>query len=173
MSISRTPAGATTAGPQHPRAVLVIILVSYFLILLDNSVIFTGLPAISEALNMSAAGLSWVQDAYTLVFGGLLLLGARLGDILGRRRVFVAGLAIFVTASFLVGVAPASWWLIAARGLQGIRAAIVAPSALSLLTASFPADPQRDRAVAAYAATAGIGASLGMLVGGAAAQWGS
>ncbi len=173
MSISRTPAGATTAGPQHPRAVLVIILVSYFLILLDNSVIFTGLPAISEALNMSAAGLSWVQDAYTLVFGGLLLLGARLGDILGRRRVFVAGLAIFVTASFLVGVAPASWWLIAARGLQGIGAAIVAPSALSLLTASFPAGPQRDRAVAAYAATAGIGASLGMLVGGAAAQWGS
>jgi len=173
MSISRTPAGATTAGPQHPRAVLVIILVSYFLILLDNSVIFTGLPAISEALNMSAAGLSWVQDAYTLVFGGLLLLGARLGDMLGRRRVFVAGLAIFVTASFLVGVAPASWWLIAARGLQGIGAAIVAPSALSLLTPSFPAGPQRDRAVAAYAATAGIGASLGMLVGGAAAQWGS
>lgn len=84
---------------------------------------------------------------------------------------FVAGLAVFVTASFLIGVAPTGWWLIGARAIQGVGAAIVAPSALSLLTASFPAGPQRQRAVAWYAATAGIGASLGMLVGGAAAQW--
>jgi EmrB/QacA subfamily drug resistance transporter len=163
----RTDAG----GPAHPRAILTIILVSYFLILLDNSVIFTGLPSIAAALHLDAAGLSWVQDAYTLVFGGLLLLGARLGDLLGRRRVFIAGLAVFITASFLVGVAPTGWWLITARGIQGIGAAIVAPSALSLLTASFPAGPQRNRAVAWYAATAGIGASAGLLVGGAAAQW--
>jgi EmrB/QacA subfamily drug resistance transporter len=159
------------AGPTHPRAVLAIILVSYFLILLDNSVIFTGLPSIASALHLGPVGLSWVQDAYTLVFGGLLLLGARLGDLLGRRRVFVAGLAVFVTASFLIGVAPTGWWLIAARAIQGVGAAIVAPSALSLLTASFPEGPQRSRAVAWYAATAGIGASLGMLVGGAAVQW--
>jgi predicted MFS family arabinose efflux permease len=112
-----------------------------------------------------------VQDAYTLVFGGLLLLGARLGDILGRRRVFVTGLVVFVGASFLIGIAPTGWWLIAARALQGVGAAVVAPSALSLLTASFPEGPQRSRAVAWYAATAGIGASLGLLVGGAAAQW--
>lgn len=158
-------------GPAHPRAILAIILLSYFLILLDNSVIFTGLPSIAAALHLNSTGLSWVQDAYTLVFGGLLLLGARLGDLLGRRRVFVAGLAVFVTASFLVGVAPTGWWLIAARAVQGVGAAIVAPSALSLLTASFPAGPQRSRAVAWYAATAGIGASLGLLVGGAAAQW--
>ena len=162
-----TPAG----GPAHPRAILAIILVSYFLILLDNSVIFTGLPSIASALRLDAAGLSWVQDAYTLVFGGLLLLGARLGDLLGRRRVFVAGLAVFVTASFLIGVAPTGWWLISARAIQGVGAAVVAPSALSLLTASFPEGPQRSRAVAWYAATAGIGASLGLLVGGAAAQW--
>lgn len=159
------------SGPAHPRAILAIILVSYFLILLDNSIIFTGLPSIASALGLGATGLSWVQDAYTLVFGGLLLLGARLGDLLGRRRVFVAGLAVFVAASFLVGVAPTGWWLIGARAIQGVGAAIVAPSALSLLTASFPAGPQRQRAVAWYAATAGIGASLGMLVGGAAAQW--
>ena len=158
-------------GPAHPRAILAIILVSYFLILLDNSVIFTGLPSIASALDLGAAGLSWVQDAYTLVFGGLLLLGARLGDLLGRRRVFVGGLAVFVAASFLVGVAPTGWWLIGARGLQGVGAAVVAPSALSLLTASFPEGEQRSRAVAWYAATAGIGASLGLLVGGAAAQW--
>jgi EmrB/QacA subfamily drug resistance transporter len=150
---------------------LTIILVSYFLILLDNSVIFTGLPSIASALHLGASGLSWVQDAYTLVFGGLLLLGARLGDLLGRRRVFVAGLLVFVTASFLIGVAPTGWWLIGGRALQGVGAAIVAPSALSLLTASFPEGEQRSRAVAWYAATAGIGASLGMLVGGAAAQW--
>ena len=150
---------------------MTIILVSYFLILLDNSVIFTGLPSIAATLHLDAAGLSWVQDAYTLVFGGLLLLGARLGDLLGRRGVFIAGLAVFVTASFLVGVAPTGGWLIAARGIQGVGAAIVAPSALSLLTASFPAGPQRNKAVAWYAATAGIGASVGMIVGGAAAEW--
>jgi MFS family permease len=85
--------------PAHPRAILAIIIGSYFLILLDNSVIFPGLPTIAADLDLGATGLSWVQDAYTLVFGGLLLLGARLGDLLGRRRVFVAGLAVFVTAS--------------------------------------------------------------------------
>lgn len=168
-SVSRS--GAPTGGPAHPRAILTIILVSYFLILLDNSVIFTGLPSIASAMGLSAGGLAWVQDAYTLVFGGLLLLGARLGDLLGHRRVFIGGLAVFVTASFLVGIAPAGWWLITARAVQGIGAAIVAPSALSLLTAGFPEGQQRSRAVAWYAATAGIGASAGLLVGGATAEW--
>lgn len=171
-SLVRPPSPRTAAaGPAHPRAILAIILVSYFLILLDNSVIFTGLPSIASAMDLGAAGLPWVQDAYTLVFGGLLLLGARLGDLLGRRRVFIGGLVVFVTASFLIGVAPSGWWLISGRALQGVGAAVVAPSALSLLTASFPEGEQRSRAVAWYAATAGIGASLGMLVGGAAAQW--
>jgi EmrB/QacA subfamily drug resistance transporter len=101
----------------------------------------------------------------------LLLLGARAGDLLGRRRVFVFGLAEFALASLLVGVAPNGWWLIAARGLQGIGAAIVAPSALSLLTASFPHGKSRAKAVALYGATAGIGASLGLVIGGALADW--
>jgi EmrB/QacA subfamily drug resistance transporter len=157
--------------PAHPRAILAVILVSYFLILLDNSVVFTGLPSIESDLDLSPTGLSWVQDAYTLVFGGLLLLGARLGDLLGRRRVFVAGLVVFVGASFLIGAAPNGEWLIASRALQGIGAAIVAPSSLSLLTASFPEGKGRSRAVALYGATAGIGASLGLVVGGAAASW--
>lgn len=172
-AVPNVPPTVQTAapGPAHPRAILAIILVSYFLILLDNSVIFTGLPSIASAMDLGASGLAWVQDAYTLVFGGLLLLGARLGDLLGRRRVFVFGLAVFVTASFLIGVAPTGWWLIGSRALQGIGAAIVAPSALSLLTASFPEGEQRNRAVAWYAATAGIGASAGLLVGGAAAEW--
>jgi EmrB/QacA subfamily drug resistance transporter len=166
---------AAPAGPAartvHPRAILAIILVSYFLILLDNSVIFTGLPAIQRGLGLSQTELSWVQDAYTLVFGGLLLLGARLGDLLGRRRVFIGGLVVFVTASFLIGVAQSGEWVIAARALQGIGAAIVAPSSLSLLTASFAEGESRSNAVALYGATAGIGASLGLLVGGAAASW--
>ena len=118
------------------------------MILLDNSIIFTGLPTIGAAMHLSPVGLSWVQDAYTLVFGGLLLLGARLGDLLGRRRVFVAGLAVFAAASLLVACAPTGGFLIAARALQGVGAAIVAPSSLSLLTASFPEGRERTRAVA-------------------------
>ncbi len=141
------------------------------MILLDNSIIFTGIPSIQRSLHLSPTGLSWVQDAYTLVFGGLLLVGSRIGDVLGRRRVFVVGLAVFATASFLVGIAPTGWFAIVARALQGVGAAIVAPSSLALLQASFPAGRERSRAVAWYGATAGIGASLGLAVGGALADW--
>jgi MFS family permease len=151
---------------SKPAAILAIILVSYFMILLDNSVIFTGLPSIRTGPDLTPAALSWVQDAYTLVFGGLLLLGARAGDIVGRRRLFVVGLAIFGTASLLIGLAPTGGWMIAGRALQGIGAAIVAPTSLALITAYFE-DEARSRAVAWYAATAGIGASLGLVVGGA------
>jgi MFS family permease len=158
------------AAPRHTTAILAIILVSYFMILLDNSIIFTALPTIRTAMHYSTTGLAWVQDAYTLVFGGLLLLGARAGDLLGRRRVFIVGVAVFAFASLLVGVAPAGWWLIGARAVQGSGAAIVAPSSLSLLTASFPTGPRRAKAVALYGATAGIGASLGLVIGGALAD---
>ena len=160
----------TTPTVPHKGAILTIVLVSYFMILLDNSVIFTALPSLEADLGLSTAELAWVQDAYTLVFGGLLLLGARAGDLLGRKRVFIFGLVVFSLASLLIAFAPAGWWLIASRAVQGIGAAIVAPSALSLLTASFEGR-ERARAVAAYAATAGIGASLGMVVGGALASW--
>ena len=151
---------AAKTGVRHTTAILAIILVSYFMILLDNSMIFTALPKIHAAMRFSPAGLAWVQDAYTLVFGGLLLLSARAGDLLGRRRVFVFGLTVFALASLLVGLAPAGWWLIAARGVQGIGAAIVAPSSLSILTASFTERRERAKAVALSGATAGIGASL-------------
>jgi EmrB/QacA subfamily drug resistance transporter len=166
---SVSPAAKT--GVRHTTAILAIILISYFMILLDNSIIFTALPKIHLAMRFSPAGLAWVQDAYTLVFGGLLLLGARAGDLLGRRRVFVFGLAVFALASLLVGLAPAGWWLITARGVQGIGAAIVAPASLSLLTATFTDRRERAKAVALYGATAGIGASLGLVIGGAFASW--
>lgn len=159
------------ATAARPAAILAIILASYFMILLDNSVIFTALPSLQADLQLSTAELSWVQDAYTLVFGGLLLLGARAGDLLGRRRVFVFGLVVFSIASLLIGLAPAGWWAIAGRAVQGIGAAIVAPASLSLLTASFPEGRERTRAVALYGATAGIGASLGLVIGGALAHW--
>ncbi|SFR84576.1 drug resistance transporter, EmrB/QacA subfamily [Agromyces sp. CF514] len=167
-----TDAAASAAPtPRRTGAILAIILLSYFMILLDNSVIFTALPSLEADLGLSAGELSWVQDAYTLVFGGLLLLGARAGDLLGRRRVFVFGLVVFSAASLLVGLATTDWWIIGARALQGVGAAIVAPSSLSLITASFPAGRERARAVALYGATAGIGASLGLVVGGAFATW--
>ncbi|WP_354246266.1 MFS transporter [Arthrobacter sp. UYEF20] len=159
------------APTAHPAAILAIILASYFMILLDNSVIFTALPSLQADLQLSTGELSWVQDAYTLVFGGQLLLGARAGDLLGRRRVFVFGLVVFSIASLLIGLSPAGWWAIAGRAVQGIGAAIVAPASLSLLTASFPEGRGRTRAVALYGATAGIGASLGLVIGGALAHW--
>ena len=141
------------------------------MVILDNSIIFTGLPRIEAAMQFSPTGLTWVQDAYTLVFGGLLLLGARAGDIVGRRRMFTLGLVLFGAASFLVGAAQSPGWLIAARAFQGVGAAILAPSSLALLTASFPDGRERARAVAAYSAVAGIGASLGLVVGGVLADW--
>src|SRR5438105_11759935 len=118
---------------------LAIILASYLMIVLDVSIVITALPKIHHALGFSATGLSWVQNAYTLAFGGLLLLGARAGDILGRRRMFVIGLGLFTAASLAIGLAPSSAWLLVARAVQGVGAAILAPSTLALLTTNFPA----------------------------------
>lgn len=163
-----TDAASLAPMVRHKGAILAIILISYFMILLDNSVIFTALPSLEADLRLTATELAWVQDAYTLVFGGLLLLGAGAGDLLGRKRVFIVGLVVFAAASLSIALAPNGGWLIGSRAIQGIGAAIVAPSALSLLTATFEGR-ERTRAVAWYAAMAGIGASLGLVVGGALA----
>jgi EmrB/QacA subfamily drug resistance transporter len=162
------PAPAAPAATARPgsTAVLAVILVGYFMVILDNSIIITGLPHIATELGLSAGGVAWVQDAYLLTFGGLLLLGARAGDILGRRRMFVAGLTVFTLASVAVGLAPTGVALIGARAVQGIGSAILAPSTLALLTASFPGERERTRATSAYGAVAGIGASVGLVVGG-------
>jgi EmrB/QacA subfamily drug resistance transporter len=167
-----TIARATGAAPTHnPTLVLGIILATYLMIVLDVSVVITALPSIHTALDFSVADLSWVQNAYTLTFGGLLLLGARAGDILGRRRVFVIGIAVFTVASLLAGLAQSSTWLLAARALQGLGAAIAAPSALALLTTSFPEGHERTRALAAYSAVAGGGGSAGLVLGGMLTDW--
>jgi EmrB/QacA subfamily drug resistance transporter len=157
-------------GLRRP-AILVIILASYLMIVLDISIVIAALPKMRSGLGFSATGLSWVQTAYTLAFGGLLLLGARAGDILGRRRMFVTGLALFTAASLAIGVAQSPSWLIASRAVQGVGAAVLAPSTLALLSTSFREGPERTRAVAYYGAVAGIGASLGLVLGGVLTDW--
>lgn len=153
------------------HAVLAIILVSYLMLVLDISIVITGLPKIQQGLGFSRSGLSWVQNAYTLAFGGLLLLGARAGDLLGRRRMFVVGLAVFTVASVAIGLAQSPAWMLASRAVQGVGAAILAPSTLALLSTHFAEGMERTRAVGYYAAIAGVGASLGLVMGGLLADW--
>ena len=136
------------------------------MVVLDSTIVNVALPPIQRALGFSGSGLEWVVNAYALAFGGLLLLGGRAGDILGRRRVFVAGIAVFSLASLLGGLATTQEWLLAARALQGIGAAIVAPTALSLVTTTFPEGSPRNRAMGVYAAMSIGGAAMGLLAGG-------
>ncbi|ADU35080.1 MFS transporter [Variovorax paradoxus] len=161
MSTSDTQAPAGGAG-----TVLAIIVASYLMIVVDISIVITGLPRIQANLGFSAAQLTWVTNAYTLAFGGLLLLGARAGDILGRRRMFIAGLSLFTLASVAIGVSQSAAWLLVARAVQGVGAAVLAPSTLALLSTHFAEGPARTRALSMYAAAAGVGATLGLVLGG-------
>ncbi|CAN7281565.1 MFS transporter [Phyllobacterium sp. LjRoot231] len=162
---------ATPTTGASKTAILAIILVSYVMIVLDISIVLTGLPKIHQDLGFTASGLAWVQSAYTLTFGGFLLLGARAGDILGRRRMFIAGLAAFTLASLVIGLAPSPSWLLTARAVQGLGAAILAPSTLALLQTNFAEGHERTRAVAYYSAVAGVAASVGLVLGGVLADW--
>ena len=159
------------AGAANPAMVLAIILGCYLMVVLDASVVITALPDIRTDLGFSPASLSWVQNIYALAFGGLLLLGARAGDLLGRRQVFVIGITIFTAASMLGGLAQSETWLLAARAIQGVGAAIAAPSTLALLTISFPEGSERTRAIALYSAVASAGASIGLVLGGMLTTW--
>lgn len=156
---------------KHKNAILSIILVSYVMIVLDISVVLTGLPKIHAELGFSEAGLAWVQAAYTLTFGGFLLLGARAGDLLGRRRMLVTGLSIFTLASLAIGISQSAGWMLAWRAIQGIGAAVLAPSTLALLQTNFPEGHERTRAVSYYAAAAGVSATVGLVLGGMLAEW--
>ncbi|WP_311969630.1 MFS transporter [Pseudomonas baltica] len=150
---------------------MAIILISYVMIVLDISVVLTGLPKIHQQLGFSEANLAWVQSAYTLTFGGFMLLGARAGDILGRRRMFVSGLAVFVVASLAIAASHSAIWMLSWRAIQGIGAAVLAPSTLALLQIHFAEGHERNRAVSYYAAAAGASATVGLIVGGVLAQW--
>ncbi|MFB9979945.1 MFS transporter [Mesorhizobium kowhaii] len=159
------------ATAPHKTAILAIILVSYVMIVLDTSIVLTGLPRIHQGLGFTDAGLAWVQSAYTLTFGGFLLLGARAGDILGRRRMLIVGLALFTVASLAIGAAQSAAWMISARAIQGLGAAILAPSTLALLQTTFAEGSERTRAVSYYSAVAGVAASVGLVLGGVLADW--
>lgn len=165
------PIGPDEKTSANKTAILAIILISYVMIVLDISIVLTGLPRIHAELGFSDAGLAWVSTAYTLTFGGCLLLGARAGDIFGRRRMFLVGLTIFSLASLVIGVSQTPAVMIAARALQGLGSAILAPSTLALLQTNFEPGPERTRAVSYYAAAAGVSAAFGLVVGGLLADW--
>ncbi len=153
---------------------LAVLALAQFMVVLDVTIVNVALPAIQADLGFSAEGLQWVVNAYTLTFGGLLLLGGRMSDILGRRRVFLMGLGLFAAASLAGGFATSGAMLVAVRAIQGIGAALLSPAALALLTVTFAAGRERNVALGVWGALAGIGGTLGVVAGGVlvdAAGW--
>src|SRR6476469_240238 len=155
----------------NPWVVLVLICLAQFMVVLDATIVNVALPSIQSDLHLSEGGLQWIINAYTLVFGGFLLLGGRLGDLLGRKRLFLIGLVIFTGASLLDGLATSDAMLIGARALQGLGAAFIAPAALSIITTTFREGAERARALAVWAAIAIGGSAVGLILGGALTQY--
>src|SRR6059058_5483953 len=135
------------------------------MVILDATIVNVALPSIQHGLHFSASDLQWVVNAYTLIFGGFLLLGGRLADLLGRRRMFIAGLVLFAGASLAGGLAQSSLWLVIARATQGLGAAIVSPAALSIVTTTFREGAERNTALGVWGAVAGSGGAAGVLLG--------
>jgi EmrB/QacA subfamily drug resistance transporter len=170
--------GTTTADPGEldPKrwAILAVVVIAQLMVVLDASIVTIALPSAQRALHISVANRQWVITAYTLAFGGLLLLGGRVADFGGRRRMFVIGLIGFATASALGGLATDQVMLFGARALQGAFAALMAPAALSILTITFRADPkERAKAFGAYGAVSGAGGAIGVLAGGILTEYAS
>jgi EmrB/QacA subfamily drug resistance transporter len=164
----RTAAPDGRAGTTGPRLglALVVIVTAQLMVVLDATIVNVALPHIQRALGFSGSGLEWVVNAYALTFGGLLLLGGRAGDLLGRRKVFIAGLLLFSAASLAGGFATSQAWLLAARAVQGAGAAITAATALALIATTFPEGPPRNRAMGVYAAMSVAGGAIGLIAGG-------
>jgi EmrB/QacA subfamily drug resistance transporter len=154
------------ASPRRRWSALALIVTAQFMVILDVAIVNVALPSIKSDLGFSQTGLQWVITAYAILFGGTLLLGGRLADLLGRRRMFVGGLALFAVASLLCGIAWSSGSLVAFRGLQGLGGALLAPAALSLLMTTFAEGRDRNRALGIYGAASGSGAAAGVLLGG-------
>jgi EmrB/QacA subfamily drug resistance transporter len=154
-------------SPDRRRWIaLGLLATAQFVVVLDAAIVNVALPSIGRALHFSQDSLSWVVNAYVLTFGGFLLLGGRLADLLGRRRVFISGLVLFALASLAGGLAQSEAWLIAARAVQGLGAAIVSPAALSIVTTTFTEGADRNRALGVWGAVAGSGGAAGVLLGG-------
>jgi EmrB/QacA subfamily drug resistance transporter len=148
------------------RPALALLTTCQLMLVTDATIVNVALPSIQRSLHFSAAGLSWVVNAYTLAFGGLLLLGGRSGDILGHRRVFIAGITLFTVASLFGGLATAPGWLLLGRAAQGVGAAFAGPGSLALIATTFTEGPRRARALAVFAMAAGAGMVLGLVLGG-------
>ncbi|MEC4015858.1 MFS transporter [Streptomyces sp. H27-D2] len=169
MTSPRAPGAARREG--RPGIALTVIAACQLMVVLDATIVNIALPHIQKALSFSTTDLSWVLSAYTLTFGGLLLLGGRAGDILGRRRVFMFGILLFTFASLVGGFAQEPWQLLAARALQGVGGAIASPTSLALITTTFPEGPERNRAFGVFAAVSAGGGAIGMLAGGLLTEW--
>jgi EmrB/QacA subfamily drug resistance transporter len=152
---------------------LALVLCAQLMIVLDLTVVNIALPSIAHGLHFSAPSLAWVLNAYSLTFGGLLLLGGRASDILGRRRMFLAGIAVFTAASLAGGLATSAAWLLAARAVQGIGGAIASPAVLATIISGFPEGRERTRALGIFTAVMMGGASLGLVLGGMITEWAS
>jgi EmrB/QacA subfamily drug resistance transporter len=165
-------AGTSTGSPPRRLGLaLAVIATAQLMVVLDATIVNVALPHIQDALHFSGTNLEWVVNAYALAFGGLLLLGGRSGDLLGRRRVFIAGILLFSVASLLGGLATSQEWLLTARVLQGVGGAFAAPTALSLIAVTFPEGPPRNRAMGVYAAMSIAGGAVGLIAGGLLVQY--
>ncbi|NUS44198.1 MAG: MFS transporter [Mycobacteriaceae bacterium] len=153
-------------GDVPRRMALAVLGTAFFIVILDSTIVYVAVPPIQEALGFTRSGVQWVLSAYLLTFGGLLLLGGRMADLLGRRRTFMAGIALFTVASLLCGLAWSAQALLAARVAQGTGAAIMAPTALSLLLATFEEGPDRNKALGIWGGIGGVGGTAGLLLGG-------
>jgi EmrB/QacA subfamily drug resistance transporter len=151
---------------SHRWKLLAVLCAVYFMVILDAAIVRVAVPSIERDLHMSSQGLQWVANAYMLTFGALLLLGGRMGDLLGRRRLFLGGLVLFTFASLLCGIAPSGGALIAFRAIQGLGAAAMTPAALSTLMTTFPEGAERNMAIGVWGAVGGLGATAGWVVGG-------
>ena len=163
---ARAPAPAPERMSRRGLAVLIVLCGAIFLEGIDVAMLSLALPAIRADLGMSTGGLQWVMSAYVLAYGGFMLLGGRAADLLGRRRTFLAGMAVFLVFSGMGGLATEGWMLIVARFVTGAAAAFVTPAGLSIITTTFPEGPQRNKALLVYAGTASAGFSLGLVAGG-------
>src|SRR5215204_1980247 len=171
IPFSEEPHMSPADTPRAKNLVLALLAMAQFVVVLDASIVNVALPSIGRALDFAQGDLSWVVNAYTLVFGGFLLLGGRLADLLGRRRMFVYGMWLFALASLLGGLAQSDVWLIAARALQGLGAALISPAALAILTTTFAEGSERNKALGVWGAVAGSGGAVGVLLGGMLTEW--
>src|SRR3954453_17197711 len=157
---------SSTRTESNRWLVLAIVCLAKYMVILDQAIVNVALPSIQHGLSFSDADLQWVINAYTLVFGGFLLLGGRAADLLGRKRLFIAGVVVFSLASLLNGLAQSSGMLIVGRSLQGLGGALVSPAALSIIMTTFPGNEERTKALGVWSAIAAGGAAFGLLLGG-------